>query len=511
MSGARGWLQQTTSGLPRAFWYLWTGSLINRLGSFVVIFLAIYLTAGRGLSGSQAGLVLGAWGAGGAVGTLLGGTLADRWGRRPTLLTAHLGAATMLIVLGLADRWWLLLVGAALLGLFNEGARPAYGAMMIDVVPAADRLRAFSLNYWAINLGYAFAAVLAGLAAQVDYFLLFAVNASTTLATAALVFVKVGETRPATQAAAPIGAAVVAARPAGLLVVVTDRVFLGFVGLNVLLAMVFMQHGAMLPIAMADDGLSPTTFGVVMALNGVLIVVGQLFVPRLITGRNRSHVLALAAVIVGVGFGLTAVADVAWLYAVTVLIWTAGEMLNSPSNATLIAELTPAALRGRYQGVFSLSWSVAAFAAPITGGFVWQYAGNTALWLGCAAIGGVVAVGQLIAGPARERRAAELRTGPPAETDNRRRGATLTPVSVAPPRRRFRVAPSPNGPMPPVPRHPARLFGPNRSDGPQPIPGSARDSTVVPDTSDGQGDSVVRPITPSEVPNGVYARNNTDE
>ncbi|WFE22067.1 MFS transporter [Solwaraspora sp. WMMD937] len=416
MSGARGWLQQTTSGLPRAFWYLWTGSLINRLGSFVVIFLAIYLTAGRGLTGSQAGLVLGAWGAGGAVGTLLGGTLADRWGRRPTLLTAHLGAATMLIVLGLADRWWLLLVGAALLGLFNEGARPAYGAMMIDVVPAADRLRAFSLNYWAINLGYAFAAVLAGLAAQVDYFLLFAVNASTTLATAALVFVKVGETRPATQAAAPLGAAVVAARPAGLLVVVTDRVFLGFVGLNVLLAMVFMQHGSMLPIAMADDGLSPTTFGAVMALNGVLIVIGQLFVPRLITGRNRSHVLALAAVIVGVGFGLTAVADVAWLYAVTVLIWTAGEMLNSPSNATLIAELTPAALRGRYQGVFSLSWSVAAFAAPITGGFVWQYAGNAALWLGCAAIGGVVAVGQLIAGPARERRAAELRTAASAVT-----------------------------------------------------------------------------------------------
>ncbi|MFV2017672.1 MDR family MFS transporter [Micromonospora sp. LOL_023] len=409
MRGARAWLRQTTGGLPTTFWYLWTGSLINRLGSFVVIFLAIYLTAGRGLSGAQAGLVLGAWGAGGAVGTLLGGTLADRWGRRPTLLTGQVGAATMLIVLGLADRWWLLLVGAALLGLFNEGTRPAYGAMMIDVVPAADRLRAFSLNYWAINLGYAFAAVLAGLAAQVDYFLLFAVNASTTLATAALVFVKIGETRPATRPAAPLDAAVVAARPAGLLTVVGDRVFLGFVGLNVLLAMVFMQHGAMLPIAMADDGLSPTTFGMVMALNGVLIVVGQLFVPRLIAGRNRSHVLALAAVIVGVGFGLTAVADVAWLYAVTVLIWTAGEMLNSPSNATLIAELTPAALRGRYQGVFSLSWSVAAFAAPITGGFVWQYAGNTALWLGCAAIGGVVAVGQLIAGPARERRAAELR------------------------------------------------------------------------------------------------------
>ena len=430
---AQAWLRQTAGGLPSAFWYLWTGSLINRLGSFVAVFLAIYLTAGRGLSGSQAGLVLGAWGAGGAVGTLLGGTLADRWGRRPTLLTAHLGTTAMLLVLGLADRWWLLLLGAALLGMFNEGARPAYGAMMIDVVPATDRMRAFSLNYWAINLGYAFAAVLAGLAAQVDYFLLFAVNAGTTLLTAAIVFFRVGETRPVARPVAPLGADVVAARPAGLLTVFTDRVFLGFVGLNVLLAMVFMQHGSMLPVAMTADGLSPATFGLVMALNGVLIVAGQLFVPRLIAGRGRSHVLALAAVIVGIGFGLTAVADTAWLYAVTVLIWTVGEMLNSPSNATLMAELTPAELRGRYQGVFSLSWSVAAFAAPITGGFVWQYAGNTTLWLGCAAIGGLVAVGQLVAGPARERRAAQLRTEQSRQpTVDDREAAAREPLASVP-------------------------------------------------------------------------------
>ncbi|WFE30716.1 MFS transporter [Solwaraspora sp. WMMD791] len=427
MRGAQGWLQRTAGGLPRTFWYLWTGSLINRLGSFVVIFLAIYLTAERGLSEAQAGLVLGAWGAGGAVGTLLGGTFADRWGRRPTLLTAHLGTATMLLALGLAQRWWLLLLGAALLGMCNEGARPAYGAMMIDVVPAADRLRAFSLNYWAVNLGYAFAAVLAGLAAQVDYFLLFAVNAATTLATAAIVFVAVGETRP--EAAGPAaGTAGLATRPAGLRTVFADRVFLGFVGLNVLLAVVFMQHGAMLPISMAADGLSPATFGAVIALNGVLIVAGQLFVPRFIAGRSRSHVLALAAVIVGLGFGLTAAADVAWFYAVTVLIWTVGEMLNSPSNATLIAELTPPQVRGRYQGVFSLSWSAAAFIAPIVGGAVWQYAGDTVLWLGCAVIGAAVAIGQLLAGPARERRAAELRATELRAADRRTAAASRTTV-----------------------------------------------------------------------------------
>lgn len=414
----RGWFRDTTGGLPRTFWYLWAGTLINRLGSFVLIFLAIYLTQERGFDELAAGLVLSLWGVGGAVGTTLGGTLADRWGRRPTLLTAHLGAASMMLALGFARELWAVAVGALLLGLFAEAARPAFGAMMIDVVPERDRLRAFSLNYWAINLGFASAAILAGLAAEASYLLLFVIDAITTLATAVIIFVKVRETRVS---AVAVTLAAEAARPRGALrTILTDRVYLGFVALNLLGALVFLQHISMLPIAMGDDGLSPSTYGTVIALNGVLIVAGQLFVPRLIRGRSRSHVLALAAVVMGVGFGLTAFADVAWFYALTVLVWTVGEMLNSPSNSTLIAELSPADLRGRYQGVFSLSWQLAGAAAPLLGGLVRQQAGNGALWLGCAALGAVMAVGHLVSGPARERRAVALR--PPA--------APVEPVTV---------------------------------------------------------------------------------
>ncbi|WP_433127476.1 MDR family MFS transporter [Micromonospora sp. CA-240977] len=405
MRTMRSWFRDTTGGLPTTFWYLWSGTLINRLGSFVLVFLAIYLTQERGFSASQAGLVIGLWGVGGAFGTTVGGTLADRWGRRPTLLTAHVGAAAMMLALGLARDLWAVALGALLLGMFAEAARPAFGAMMIDVVPAKDRLRAFSLNYWAINLGFACAAVLAGLAAQADYLLLFVVDAGTMLITALIIFTRVPETR---QSGGATTAAAAAPRGA-LRTILTDRVYLGFVALNLFAALVFLQHISMLPIAMGDDGLSPATYGSVIALNGVLIVVGQLFVPRLIRGRSRSHVLALASVVMGVGFGLTAFAGTAWFYGLTVLIWTVGEMLNSPSNSTLIAELSPAELRGRYQGVFSLSWQIAGASAPILGGLVREHAGNDTLWYGCAALGALTAVAHLVSGPARERRAAALR------------------------------------------------------------------------------------------------------
>jgi MFS family permease len=408
----RTWTRETTGGLPRAFWYLWAGTLINRTGAFVIVFLAIYLTSERGFSASYAGLVLGLYGAGGAAGTMIGGVLADRWGRRPTLLTAHVGAAAMMLALGLAEGRVSIAVGALLLGMFAESARPAFGAMMVDVVPEKDRLRAFTLNYWAINLGFAVGSTLAGLAVQAGYLLLFVVDATTTLVTAAIVFRKVRETRPVRRV--PSSNRSTGTAPAGLRTVFADRVFGVFVLLNLFTALVFMQHLSTLPIAMGQDGLSPATFGWVIALNGVLIVTGQLFIPRLVKDRDRSRTLAVAAILVGLGFGLTAFADTAPVYAFTVLVWTLGEMLNSPSNSTLLAELAPSTMRGRYQGVFSLSWQAAAFTAPILGGYVAQHAGNTALWLGCGALCGLVAVGQVISGPTRERRVAALRSAEPA-------------------------------------------------------------------------------------------------
>jgi MFS family permease len=147
----------------------------------------------------------------------------------------------------------------------------------------------------------------------------------------------------------------------------------------------------------------------VIALNGILIVVGQLFVTRLLRDRRPARVMAVSAVVVGVGFGLTAIAHTPVWYAATVVVWTLGEMLNAPSNAALLAALSPATMRGRYQGLFGLSWQLASFVAPVLGGFVQQEAGAAWLWLGCLGLGLLAGAWNLAAGPARERRAEVLR------------------------------------------------------------------------------------------------------
>ncbi|WP_433371044.1 MDR family MFS transporter [Actinoplanes sp. CA-142083] len=402
----RGWLGQAAGGLPRQFWFLWVGTLINRLGSFVVIFLAIYLTSDRHFSQSQAGLVIGLYGVGGAIGTTVGGVLADRWGRRPTMLTAQFGAAALMLTLGFAYDYWQILTVTFALGVVTEAVRPAFSAMMVDVVPDRDRVRAFSLNYWAINLGFALSAVGAGLAAKADYLLLFVVDAGSTLVTALISLAFLKETKPATTHGArkqPSG---------GLVMALRDRTYVVYLIISLGGVIVMMQHLSTLPIAMAADGLSAATYGWVIAVNGVLIVLGQLFVPRLIEGYDRSRVLALAALIIGVGFGLVAFADAAWFFALTVVIWTLGEMLQSPSNAATVAALSPATLRGRYQGLNSLNWSAGTALAPVVGGFTQEHLGDAALWIGCFGLCVLVAVGHLITGPRRERRIEQLLAGP---------------------------------------------------------------------------------------------------
>ncbi|MFD8481219.1 MDR family MFS transporter [Kitasatospora sp. NPDC059673] len=382
--------RRAAGGLPRQFWWLWTSTLVNRLGGFVVTFLAIYLTADRGYSPSYAGLVAGLFGLGSAIAALGAGVLTDRLGRRPTLLVAQVSTAVFTAVLGFTHGQVAIAVVAFLVGLANNASRPAVSAMIADLVPAADRARAYSLNYWAINIGFGASAAMAGLIASYGYLTLFLLDALTTLLCAVVVFAKVPETLShAEQEAAeePSGPTV------GLGAVFRDGPFMMVVGVNLLLALIYQQGSTTLAVDMEQHGITTAQYGLLVSLNGVLIVLLQLPLTRLMEGRNRTALLVASALLTGWGFGLTAVAgSSAGLYALTVAIWTIGEIVNAPTMMALVAEHSPARARGRYQGVYSLSWSLASFLGPAAGGLLLQYAGSRALWGACAAAGTLAAL-----------------------------------------------------------------------------------------------------------------------
>jgi MFS family permease len=380
--------RESVSGLPREFWWLWTSTLVNRLGAFVATFMAIYLTLDRGYSASYAGLVVSLHGLGGVVSSIGGGVMTDRLGRRPTLLIAQSSTAFSVALLGFVHHPVAIAGVAFLVGMASNASRPAVQAMMADIVRPEDRVRAFSLNYWAINLGFAVSSAGAGFVAEVSYVAGFLVEAGMTLACAVVVFLKLPESRPvATTKEAQDEASV------GLGTVLRDGRFMTLVGLCFLVALIFQQGAVGLPIAMGEAGFTPADFGMVIAVNGVLIVAMQIPVTRFIEHLDPRRLLVASSLLAGYGFGLTAFAGSVGVFVLTVCVWTLAEIVNAPTQTGLVVRLSPLHGRGRYQGMYTMSWSVAGLVAPLMSGFVIDRFGAEWLWGLCAVIGTVAGLG----------------------------------------------------------------------------------------------------------------------
>ncbi|MEV0784986.1 MFS transporter [Streptomyces sp. NPDC050423] len=401
VAGLRRATRDTVSGLPREFWWLWTSTLVNRLGAFVATFMALYLTLDRGYSASYAGLVAAVHGLGGVVSSLGAGVMTDRFGRRPTMLVAQVSTAVSVAVLGFMVHPVAIAGVAFFVGMSSNASRPAVQAMIADIVPAEDRARAFSLNFWAINLGFAVSSAGAGFVAEYSYLAGFVGEAVMTLVCAVVVFMKIPESRPEKAAARTAAGAPGTSDASGtsdadevrLGTVLRDGRFMGVVGLSFVIALIFQQGYVGLPVAMGTDGFSSSDFGTAIAVNGVMIVVLQIPVTRLIQHRDPRQLLIVSSLLAGYGFGLTVFAGSVAVYALTICVWTVAEIINAPVQNGLVVQLSPAHGRGRYQGMYTLSWAAAALVAPLLSGVVIDRFGAGWLWGMCAVLGTVAAFG----------------------------------------------------------------------------------------------------------------------
>ena len=375
-----------TADLPPTYWFLWLGMLINRLGSFVIPFLTLYLTSQRGISVSQAALTVSLFGAGSFAAQLAGGELADRLGRRPVLLMSLFIAPVAMLALGFMRTLPLIAFFTLILGFFTDLYRPAIGAAVADLVPSSARTRAFGYQNWEVNLGFSLAPILAGFMAHYNYLLLFVGDALTTFIFGLIVLARIPETRPAEASHAAhssINERIQQVRREPLL--------LAFSALALFIGVIYMQGYVTLPLDMQAHGLTPADYGMAIAINGILIVALSIQVSHAASNWPRFRAMAVAALFLGTGFGLNMFArDLLPFYFLTVAVWTMGEITASAVAPALIADLSPIELRGLYQGIFGSAWGLSFFIGPMLGGWVYEHLGPIALWSGCFFIGCVL-------------------------------------------------------------------------------------------------------------------------
>jgi MFS family permease len=375
-------LREGIRSLPRPVWILCAGTFVNRFGSFVAVFLVLYLRE-RGYSIAESGLVVSFYGIGNVIAAAVGGWVADRFGRRNALALSMFGSAATLLLLSQAASLPLIIVLTTLAGLTGEMYRPAAAALITDLTPAGERIPAFALNRLAINAGFAAGPAVAGLLAEHSFFLLFLGDALTSVAFGVICLTALPEGVRVRREDERRGEAV--------RTMFHDRLFLFFLIASVLGAFVYFQSQTTFPLHVKASGLSEADYGLLISLNGLAIVLLELPLVSITQRFPYRPVLALGSVLVGLGFALNALASDLTALAVTVLIWTLGEIIYAPVASAYVADIAPEHLRGRYQGAWGLTWGLAFVLAPAMGAaiFAWSPDG---LWLTCGGLGVAAAV-----------------------------------------------------------------------------------------------------------------------
>lgn len=368
--------------LPREVWMLIIARGVNSLGKFTMAFLTVLITHNLGGSVTTAGWLMLLFGLGTIPSRLTGGLLADRIGRRATLMTGLIATATA--QLGLAASQTLLQAAIAIfcVGLAFEIFEPATTALVADVVEPADRTAAYTLLYIAMFAAELSSGLLAAGLGRVDLRLLFVVDSITCLACAALISRSIPrQTRRAHVDALDHRPKTNPWR---------DKALLTLAGAATLFGIAYLQIDTTLALTLDKRGHSPADTGFLLAVSVLVIVAVQPILSRIrwLAEGYRSMVLGFAIFAAGVlvnGFAHSLASFVA-----ATVLWSIGDGILLGRLYALAASIAPPDARGRYLSIYGLCWSISATVAPVIGTQllahvgpigVWSFAGGSGLML----------------------------------------------------------------------------------------------------------------------------------
>ena len=420
-------------GLPLMFWGLWVTLLILWMGRFVTSFLSMYLVSDMHVSAGVAGTIVSMYGFGGIFGCLYGGALSDRFGRPAMIVIGNLGSAAMLVLLAFIGNPWIMAIALLAYGAISSMPTPAVAAYVSDVVPFRKQKRAYSLQTWAANFGFAIGPIIANQLVKISYALMFYAEAAVLVFATILMIVffkevglgkrprgEVAPARASQSAESAAGNAVEHAvkqtgesqRPQRFSVwrsyrrACADGALMSMVVLMFLYTLAYYQIVSGLPISMTQIGLGTDEYSSLLTINGGLLCLLQIPAIGLFQRMSNTRVLVLGMSITAVGYAFQIGANSWVAFAIATVLWTLGELGTFPIAATTVANIAPKDVRGTYQGLYNLVWSLSNAFSPLVGGWILNAFGSRVLWICCTVMLVIVAIGFYVTRGPRERAAA---------------------------------------------------------------------------------------------------------
>jgi MFS family permease len=379
---------------PSQFWLVVGATFIDRLGGAMLFpFFTLYLTRKFGIGMTTVGIIFGLFALSGLIGTMIGGALTDRLGRKRMLLIGLVFSATTSVLMGVIEDLPLFILAALLVGLLADAAGPAQQALIADLLPEEKRASGFGILRVVFNLAVVIGPLIGGLLATQSYLLLFVADAVTSLITAAVVWFALEETwHPKVEEGQPQESMGQTFRDYGK--VLRDKAFTWFLVASGLMVLVYIQMNTTLAVYLRDvHGVDERGFSYILSLNAAMVVLFQFPITRRIEKYRPLMVMTVGTLLYAFGFAMYGFTQTFLMFLVAMVIITIGEMFVSPVGQAIVARLAPEEMRGRYMAVFGFSWVIPFMIGPFLAGLILDNLNPDILWYAAGILGLAAAAG----------------------------------------------------------------------------------------------------------------------
>lgn len=371
---------------PHKFWAVVGVSFIDHVGGTLLFpFFSLYITQKFNVGMTQAGIVLGLFSIFGLLGSMIGGALTDKFGRRKLIIFGLVFSAVSTLTLGLIKTYAMLIPLAMVIGLLSDMAGPAHNAMIADLLPENKRQEGFGILRVSGNLAWIIGPSIGGFVATRSFLALFVIDAVISCIVAFLFFKFIPETKPKTAAYTERESLLETFQGYGT--ALRDKAFMAFLVASILMGLVYGQMYSSLSVFLNKyHNIQPSGFGFLLTVSAIVVILFQFSVTRKIKHLPPFLLMAVGTLFYMVGFSMFGFVTAYILFALAIVIVTLGEMIVVPTSQGLAANFAPLEMRGRYMAVYGLSWSIPSTIGPGAAGVILDNLNPNLLWY----IGGVL-------------------------------------------------------------------------------------------------------------------------
>lgn len=347
-------------------------------------FLALYLTQKIGMTSVAAGIIVTVSSIITIPASMIGGKIADKFGRKKSYMYSQFISAAALIPCAVTKNPHITVVCLLISTFFNGFIRPAFTAMMTDILSPKQRQAGFSLQYLGINVGVSIGPIIAGFLFNNLLPMLFLGDALTSFLALILVWRNIEETKPShiTKSNNDNNFSEKAEMGNVFQMLYKRPHICLFMIISIAYSFTYSQHNFALPITLkgiyGND--SSRIFGLLMSVNAITVLVLTVFITALTKKKHPLTNMIAVGILYAIGFGMIGHISSFSAFVLSTVIWTAGEILSSISSGVYIANNSPSNYRGRLSGISSVGWGIGSAVSTSISGVYIQANGYKSIW-----------------------------------------------------------------------------------------------------------------------------------